>query len=89
MQTNYHKEMAKTHLFLTCILGATGATSLLACAAIIFANHGQEEALQTASMITSGVGGASIAAAIKTSQLYRKEKQIFEKMNSQLKELQK
>ena len=39
--------------------------------------------------ITSGVGGASIAAAIKTSQLYRKEKQIFEKMNSQLKELQK
>jgi len=85
-QIEYHSEMAKTMLYLTCICGATGAAALLATIGICLERNPD---LHATSMITSATGGALIAAAIKTAKLYKKEKELAQKLREQSKQSQK
>ncbi|MBE6461761.1 MAG: hypothetical protein E7006_02860 [Alphaproteobacteria bacterium] len=85
-QIEYHSEMAKTMLYLTCICGATGVAALLATIGICLERNPD---LHTTSMITSATGGALIAAAIKTATLYKKEKELAQKLREQSKQSQK
>ncbi|MBR2412215.1 MAG: hypothetical protein IKB10_00935 [Alphaproteobacteria bacterium] len=82
----YHSEMAKTMLYLTCICGATGIASLLATIALCLE---QDPNLTKESMTTSAVGGALIGVAIKTATLYKKEKELAQKLREQSKQSQK
>ena len=76
-QIEYHSEMAKTMLYLTCICGATGVAALLATIGICMERNPD---LHTTSIITSATGGALIAAAIKTAKLQKQEREIAQKL---------
>lgn len=85
-QIEYHSEMAKTMLYLTCICGATGAAALLATIGICLERNPD---LHATSMITSATGGALIAAAIKTAKLQKKEQETVQRLKAYTKHKQK